>query len=238
MASWLDKIPGGDILKQIPLDGAIDWTKGLFSDDDAKEGIKEIRDIVKDDDLKADLEELGVDVEGAGRRVSAEEAVERMGPLAEKLLDAGKLDDGILDDDEKFDTSVAALKSALDSKGVAAFDKLSEAQQEALIVLVATPNDERMKAIQEAALDSRTAAPEADMGDEATPTRPQASLDGDASFAETMDDQQVAQNGDIDVDWNEGAAQLSDNFGDNAGTPYVEPGEPAPAVEVDNTFKV
>ena len=223
MTDWLKL--GGDLLDKIPLDGAIDYTKSLFSDDDVKDGIKDLRNIVKDGDLKADLEELGVDVEGAGRRVSAEEAVERMGPLAEKLLDADKLDDSILDDDEKFDTSVAALKSALDDKGGAAFDKLSEEQQEALIVLIATPNDDRIEAIQEAAEALRTAEPQASMGD-------------DASFADTIDDQQVAQNGDIDVDWNEDAAQLSDNFGDSAGTPYVEPVEPAPAVEIDNTFKV
>ncbi|PCI56034.1 MAG: hypothetical protein COB36_04370 [Alphaproteobacteria bacterium] len=224
MTDWLKL--GGDLLDKIPLDKIVDYSKGLFSDDDAKDSMKNLTGIFKDKDLRSDLKEIGVDVETAGRRINTTESFEFMSTLAESLLDADKLDDSILDDDEKFETSVAALKAGLSDKETAAFDKLTEEQQEAFIVLVATPEKEVRQAIQEAAEESRTADPQASLGND------------NASFADTMDDQQVAQNGDIDVDWNESAAQLSDNFADNAGTPYVEPVEPAPAVEVDNTFKV
>ncbi|PCJ97555.1 MAG: hypothetical protein COA45_09840 [Zetaproteobacteria bacterium] len=221
---------GKKLLDAVPLDSVIDYSKGLFSSDDAEDSVKEIRDLVKNKDLRSDLEELGVDVKGAGRRVSEAEAIERMGPLAEKLLDGGKLDDKILDNDEKFEASVAAIKGAMDDKGVAAFDKLPEEQQEALIVLLATPDEERIQAIKDVAEASRAAKPQASIGET------------DESFAATTDGQAVAQNseqsGDIDVNWDDGANQLTTGFQGKTGVEFVETVEHTPDVEADISFKV
>ncbi len=234
MTDWLKL--GEDLLKKVPTEKVTDGAKDfLFGDSSPQDLLENLRDMMDDKDLKSDLEELGVDTSKKVIDLENKDIVQEMGALA-KDLNMADADHGLSKAD--FDALKTGfedyLKTNESGAGVsAAYNALGEDGQKQFIIMLA--ESERgmggltaspvEKAIKEAAEASRTADPQASLGD-------------DASYADTMDDQQVAQNGDIDVDWNEDAAQLSDNFGNNAGTPYVEPVEPAPAVDVDNTFKV
>lgn len=242
-------------------------SRSLISTQESKVGMKGLRDIVKDPEMKADLEELGADIEGTRRRPSSSDLVEIMGPLSEKLVETGALGDKEFVEDEKnngtFEKSADEFKKVLGGKGAESFDELTDKQQKSLIILIDEPNSGKEKAIQDAAKSSReqkleetqtnTQDPENPAGkadpkaepavyNQAPPTEDRTNLIlvDNSSFADTLEGQVQATpvNSDIEVNWSEGAQQLTSNFQDNTGTPYVEPNNLDVTQDMGVIFKV
>ncbi|PCI99722.1 MAG: hypothetical protein COB14_05925 [Alphaproteobacteria bacterium] len=230
---------GSDVLKKIPSKEATSGAKDFFFGDKSPQDLLEnLRDMMDNKKLKPDLKELGVDTSKQVIDLENKDIIQEMGDLA-KALNMADTDHGL--SKAEYDDLKAGfedfLKGNESGAGVsAAYNALGEDGQKQFIVMLAE-SEKGMggflsspveKAIRDAAEESRAAAD------------PQASLSNDdASFADTLEESQnVVQNGDIQIDWSEGATQLSGNFESSAGTPYVEPVEPAPTVEIGNTFNV
>ena len=262
-----DSIAKTDPMNIVPQIAEEIISKSLISTRESKVGMKGLRDIIKDPEMKADLEDLGVDVDGAARRLSYSDLVEIMGSLSEKLVDAEALGDKDFVEDEKnngtFEKSADEFKKILGGKGAQSFDDLTDKQQKSLIILIDEPNSGKEKAIQDAATSSREqkleetqtntqdpenpaskAAPKAEPAvyNQAPPTEDRTNLIfvDNSSFADTLEGQVQATpvNSDIEVNWSEGAQQLTSNFQGNTGTPYVEPNNLDVTQDMGVMFKV
>ncbi len=239
-------------------------SKSMISTQESKVAMKDLRNIIKDPDMKDDLKEMGVNLDEVGRRPSSADLIEIIGPLSEKLVESGTLGDKEFIENEKndgsFEKSADELKKILGGKGVESFEALTDKQQKSAIIFIDTPSDAKEQSIKDAAEASRKQTLEeentnkqgADTPSDATPSQDEPKdlsnnggaatvLVDNSSFADSLEnngEQTPEGSFGIEINWDEGAQQLTANFQNNTGNLYVEPKEPSVSQDSNLTFQV